>query len=129
MSELVSFEIAKLCLEKGMEQNPENYLYSSFYEWDGLRKIHSLVTAERYYSCDDGERVNMVFAPTISQVLDWFITKHHIAVNIDYVPYCWQYKVYDMTFNDRFAPFGYMFFESKKDASLSAIEKVLTKKI
>ena len=68
--EIVSFEIAKKLKEKGFPQRPDYFNYSSYYDWDGLRKIHSLSNASVWFD-PNISRDNIYFAPTISQVLKW----------------------------------------------------------
>lgn len=71
MEDFVTFEIAKKLKEKGFPQRPDYFNYSSYYDWDGLRKIHSLTNAGVWFD-PNINRNNIYFAPTISQVLKWF---------------------------------------------------------
>lgn len=68
MEDFVTFEIAKKLKEKGFPQRPDCFNYSSYYDWDGLRKIHSLTNASVWFDTNIS-RDNIYFAPTISQVL------------------------------------------------------------
>ena len=70
MEDFVPFEIAKKLKEKGFPQRPDYFNYSSYYDWDGLRKIHSLSNASVWFD-PNISRDNIYFAPTISQVLKW----------------------------------------------------------
>ena len=74
MEEFVPFEIAKKLKEKGFPQRPDYFNYSSYYDWDGLRKIHSLSNASVWFD-PNISRANIYFAPTISQVLKWLREK------------------------------------------------------
>lgn len=77
--EVVSFELAKKLKEKGFPQRPDNFNYSSYYEWDGLRKIHSLCSSIVWFDPNIC-RYNLYFAPTISQVLKWLREEKVISV-------------------------------------------------
>ena len=79
MEDFVSFEIAKKLKEKGFPQRPDYFNYSSYYDWDGLRKIHSLCNASVWFD-PNISRDNIYFAPTISQVLKWLRKKKNIFV-------------------------------------------------
>ena len=68
--EICEFEIAKKLKEKGFPQRSDYFNYSSYYDWDGLRKIHSLSNASVWFD-PNISRDNIYFAPTISQVLKW----------------------------------------------------------
>lgn len=70
MEDFVPFEIAKKLKEKGFPQRPDYFNYSSYYDWDGLRKIHSLCNASVWFDANIN-RDNIYFAPIISQVLKW----------------------------------------------------------
>ena len=125
--EFVTFEIAKKLKEKGFPQTPDyyNYVnYSSYYEWCGLRKTHSLSNASVWFDTNIN-RDNLYFAPTISQVLNWLREEKKIAVNVEFIPYVWQYKIIDMSFNDRFTPCGVTIFDSYEQAALAGITYVV----
>lgn len=93
--EIVSFKIAKKLKEKGFPQRPDYFNYSSYYDWDGLRKIHSLSNASVWFD-PNISRDNIYFAPTISQVLKWLREKKKIYVMIDRsfsVKNSWHYVI------------------------------------
>lgn len=77
--EIVSFELAKKLKEKGFPQRPDYFNYSSYYDWDGLRKIHSLSNASVWFD-PNISRDNIYFAPTISQVLKWLREEKKIHI-------------------------------------------------
>ena len=68
--DFVTSKIAYKLKEKGFPQRPDYFNYSSYYEWDGLRKIHSLSNANVWFD-PNINRENIYFAATISQVLKW----------------------------------------------------------
>ena len=79
MEDFTTFELAKKLKEKGFPQSPDFFNYSSYYDWDGLRKIHSLSNASVWFD-PNISKDNIYFAPTISQVLKWLREekKYHI---------------------------------------------------
>lgn len=64
-------------------------------------------------------------APTIEQVLDWLRKEKYIAINIEYTPRVFQYKIIDMSFDERFNPYGMTFYAAYEDAALDGIEYVV----
>ena len=82
MEDLVTLEIAKKLKEKGFPQSPDYFNYSSYYDWDGLRKIHSLSNASVWFD-PNISRDNLYFAPTISQVLKWL--RNEKKLHIEFV--------------------------------------------
>lgn len=82
MSEFVTFEISKKLKEKGFPQSPDYFNHSSYYDWDGLRKIHSLSNASVWFDSNIS-RDNIYFAPTISQVLKWLREEKKKFVKIE----------------------------------------------
>lgn len=91
--EFVSCELSKKLKEKGYPQRPDYFNYSSYYEWDGLRKIHSLCNASVWFD-PNISRDNIYFAPTISQVLTWFRKDFGInlyAIKNSSGKYLWQH--------------------------------------
>lgn len=83
MEDFVTFELAKKLKEKGFPQSPDYFNYSSYYDWDGLRKIHSLSNASVWFD-PNISRDNIYFAPTISQVLKWLRKEKDYHVSIYY---------------------------------------------
>ena len=81
MEDFVPFEIAKKLKEKGYPQRPDYFNYSSYYDWDGLRKIHSLSNASVWFD-PNIKRDNIYFAPTISQVLKWLREEKKIYLEL-----------------------------------------------
>ena len=81
MKDFVTFELAKKLKEKGYPQRPDYFNYSSYYDWDGLRKIHSLSNASVWFD-PNISRENIYFAPTISQVLKWLREEKNIVFGI-----------------------------------------------
>ena len=79
MEDFITFEIAKKLKEKGFPQSPDCFNYSSYYDWDGLRKIHSLSNASVWFD-PNISRDNIYFAPTISQVLKWLREKKNYHI-------------------------------------------------
>lgn len=65
------------------------------------------------------------YIPTISQALKWLREEKKIAINIEFIPYTWQYKVIDMSFKRRFEPFGITLFSDYEEAAIAGIEYVL----
>ena len=65
------------------------------------------------------------YKPTISSVLKWLRDEKNIAVNVEFIPYVWQYKIIDMSFNDRFTPCGVTIFNSYEEAALTGITYVV----
>lgn len=91
--DFVTFEMAKRLKEKGFPQRPDYFNYSSYYAWDGLRKIHSLSNASVWFD-PNIDRENIYFAPTISQVLKWLREEKGISVEPCATPYnCWYYMI------------------------------------
>jgi hypothetical protein len=64
-------------------------------------------------------------APTISQVLEWLREEKKIAINIEFIPYVWQYKILDMSFESSFEPCGLTLFSNYEEAALAGIEYTL----
>lgn len=79
MEDFVTFETAKKLKEKGFPQRPDYFNYSSYYDWDGLRKIHSLSNASVWFD-PNINRENIYFAPTISQALKWLRKEKKIHI-------------------------------------------------
>ena len=82
--EICNYKIAKKLKEKGFPQSPDYYNYSSYYDWDGLRKIHSLCNASVWFD-PNISRDNIYFAPTISQVLKWLRNEKDIFLELEHI--------------------------------------------
>ena len=80
MEDFVNFKISQKLKEKGFPQSPDYFNYSSYYDWDGLRKIHSLSNASVWFD-PNISKDNIYFAPIISQVLNWLRKEKHIHIN------------------------------------------------
>lgn len=65
------------------------------------------------------------YIPTIPQVLKWLREEKNIAINIEFIPYTWQYKIIDMSFERRFEPCGITLFLDYKEAVIAGIEYVI----
>lgn len=125
MEDFVSFEIAKKLKEKGFPQRPDYFNYSSYYDWDGLRKIHSLCNASVWFD-PNISRDNIYFAPTIPQVLKWLRNEKKIHICIDFngdIPPKWYYQIAIYGSTDIAADgYGYNDYET---AVLAGIEYVI----
>ena len=123
--EFVSFEIANKLKEKGFPQTPDYYYvnYSSYYEWDGLRKIHPLSNSSVWFD-PNISRDNLYFAPIISQVLEWLRKEKKIYVSVEVEREDWfEYKIVQTIKNTRCT--GNHVYETYDDAMLAGIEYVL----
>lgn len=119
----VNFSIAKKLKEKGFPQSPDYFNYSSYYDWDGLRKIHSLSNASVWFD-PNISRDNIYFAPIISQVLEWLRVEKGIYVTVDVEREDWfEYKIVQLIKNTRCT--GNHVYETYNDAILAGIEYVL----
>jgi hypothetical protein len=126
--EFVSYELSKKLKEKGFSQRPDYFNYSSYYEWDGLRKIHSLSNASVWFD-PNISRDNIYFAPTISQVLKWLRGKY--SIHISTKPYCcedglmWVYEARKFNPNIIFVVATKAGFIKEEQAALAGIEYCL----
>lgn len=93
MCEFVNFSIAKKLKEKGFPQEPKNRC--QYYEWDGLRKIHTLCTEMVWYESEN--KKYLYSAPTISQVLKWLREEKKMFIQISLFEYCYDYCILDTT--------------------------------
>lgn len=126
--EFVSFEIATKLKEKGYPQSPDYFNYSSYYDWDGLRKIHSLCNASVWFDSNIS-RDNIYFAPTISQVLKWLREQHSIHVSTKPYP-CedgamWLYEIRKFNKYISIVEANKTGFTREEHAALAGIEHVL----
>lgn len=131
MEDFVTFELAKKLKEKGYPQRPDYFNYSSYYDWDGLRKIHSLSNASVWFD-PNISRENIYFAPTISQVLKWLREEKNIVFGIspmqemdcDYLGWCVTiYKVddngYGLSWQEE------LYYDTYESAAIAGIEYAL----
>lgn len=65
------------------------------------------------------------YIPTIPQALKWLREEKKIAINVEFIPHVWQYKIFDMSFEERFEPCGKTFYEKYEEAALAGLEYVL----
>lgn len=123
----VNFSIAKKLKEKGFPQSPDYFNYSSYYDWDGLRKIHSLSNASVWFD-PNISRDNIYFAPTVSQVLEWLRKERGYNVNMRiYSPDRWYWTIQDREGNPcrSHLTLSDDLFETYEDAALAGIEYTL----
>ena len=93
MEDFVNFKISQKLKEKGFPQSPDYFNYSSYYDWDGLRKIHSLSNESVWFD-PNISRDNIYFAPTISQVLKWLRKEKKIHICVDFgEDMNWYYQI------------------------------------
>lgn len=140
--DFVTFKIAHKLKEKGFPQRPDYFNYSSYYYWDGLRKIHSLSNASVWFD-PNINRENIYFAPTISQVLKWLRKEKKIHIEpciladvdtdadgkiITYYTY-WSFSIISIESGDMiYFEYEHMDdrrFDSFEEAALVGIEYVL----
>lgn len=138
--EFVTFEIAKKLKEKGFDR-PCIYAYCEKGGWNSYTQKHEPITyilrtdgnpSGSYYT---GKNWNKEYkpnknkircsTPTISQVLKWLREDKKIAINIEFIPYVWQYKILDMSFENRFEPCGLTLFSDYEEAAIAGIEYTL----
>ena len=131
MEDFVSFEIAKKLKDKGFPQRPDYFNYSSYYDWDGLRKIHYLSNASVWFD-PNISRDNLYFAPTISQVLKWLREEKLILIGLSPMQEydCneiieWCSSIYKADKHGGFSWQEEFYYQSYEEASLAGIEYVL----
>jgi hypothetical protein len=128
--DFVTFELAKKLKEKGFPQRPDYCNYSSYYEWDGLRKIHSLSNASVWFDTNLS-RDNIYFAATISQVLKWLRDKNAIHIEIKIWDRGWYSNVWVYEFYEEEKEYSIKFihqsddYESYEYAALAGIKYIL----
>jgi hypothetical protein len=128
MEDFIPKELAVKLKEKGFPQRPNYFNYGSYYNWDGLRKTHSLSNASVWFD-PIISRDNIYFAPTISQVLKWLREEKGMYIQITLFEYCYDYCILDtkMVYYDNEhkvlhqGPTGY----SYDEAALAGIEYCL----
>ena len=121
--DFVIFDIAKKLKEKGFPQRPDYFNYSSYYDWDGLRKIHSLSNASVWFD-PNIDRENIYFAPTISQVLKWLREekKMHIIIPASFDrDYWWEVR----DFNRNLSEYSTSELVTYEEAAIDGIKYVL----
>lgn len=91
MEDFVTFDLAKKLKEKGFPQRPDYFNYSSYYEWDGLRKIHSLSNASEWFDPNISRNNIYCAPPTISQVLKWL--REDKKIHFEFVAAAYGYNV------------------------------------
>lgn len=129
--DFVDFEISKKLKEKGFTCQYPMAMYNELGNFHALYTsadhnpdIKSVFGNREYYDYDDFDDKDCV-CPTISQVLKWLREKKKIAINIEFIPYTWQYKVIDMSFERRFEQFGITLFSDYEEAAIAGIEYCL----
>lgn len=118
--DLVTYKIGKKLQEKG---------YPHGYNRFGYRPIYSDECTIRYLwdtgAYDEEYYGENIPCPTISEVLKWLREEKKIAINIEFIPHVWQYKIFDMSFEGRFEPCGKTFYDEYEEAALAGITYVL----
>lgn len=125
--EFIPFELAKKLKEKGFPQSPDYFNYSSYYDWDGLRKIHSLSNASVWFDSNIS-RDNIYFAPTISQVLKWLRVEKSIIClpHIEPIEEKWFFYVVKLPQASDFPEYlSSVIYNTYEEAALAGIEWVL----
>lgn len=121
MEDFVSFEIAKKLKEKGFPQSPDYFNYSSYYDWDGLRKIHSLSNASVWFD-PNISRDNIYFAPTIEQVMKW-LRHNEVFIDVRFNRFYKRFKVYVYGMSENSCDMHEdNFFNTYEDAAIAGIE-------
>lgn len=121
--DFVTYEIGKKLKEKGFNQPCLAHYTNGKFEYN-IEYCDAAILQDLYQNW--GNNVGcFVDAPTISQVLKWLREEKKIAINVEFIPHVWQYKIFDMSFEDRFEPCGKTFYEEYEEAALAGIEYVL----
>lgn len=138
MEDFVNFKISQKLKEKGFPQSPDYFNYSSYYDWDGLRKIHSLSNASVWFD-PNISKDNIYFAPIIYQVLNWLRKEKHIHINTSVYKdesedadgriieeWCfWNWDIQNCNSGDILQDGDDIEYESYEQASLAGIEYVI----
>lgn len=120
MENFVTYEVGKKLKEKGYSHDYNAFGYRCIYSDECTIKFISDIGAyERGYY---GEHIP---CPSISEVLKWIRKEKKIAVNVEFIPYTWQYKLVDISFEKRFEPCGVTLFSDYEEAALAGIEYCL----
>lgn len=143
--DFVTSKIAHKLKEKGFPQRPDYFNYSSYYAWDGLRKIYSLSNASVWFD-PNINRENIYFAPTISQVLKWMREEKKIHIEPCILADCdtdadskiitqytyWSFSIISIETGDMlYCEYKHMNdrrFNSFEEAALAGIKNVLINK-
>lgn len=111
--EFVTFEIAVKLKEKGFD-------YPCFGHY-----VNSQLYVAHYHNAFHSDNKESIDAPTISQVLKWLREEKKIAINVEFIPFTWQCKIIDMSYNNRFDHCGMTIFNTYEQAALAGIEYVI----
>ena len=128
--DFVTYELAVKLKEKGFDEPCFGWYYPS--EVCGFDYKTTVVFNNGEYRGSNYKDMlvshkdeKYIDAPTISQVLKWLREEKKIAINIEYIPYVWQYKIFDISFEDRFNPYGLTLYSNYEEAALDGIKYVL----
>lgn len=117
---VVNFEVAKKLKEKGFKQGFNIFGYKLIFSDENTIKYISDIGA--YEKEDFGINIP---CPAITQVLKCLREEKKIAVNVEFIPFVWQYKIIDMSVERRFEDCGKSFYTTYEEAALAGIEYVL----
>lgn len=123
--EFVTFELANKLKKKEFKEE----CLCHYIGEDLVYNIESPIANNQLWFChnkyDNIWHRDNVDAPTISQVLKWLRDKKKIALNIEFIPHVWQYKILDMSFENNFEPCGKTFYMTYEEAAIAGVEYVL----
>lgn len=129
--QFLDFGLAKRLKEKGFPQSPDCFNYSSYYDWDGLRKIHPLSNASVWFD-PNISKDNLYFAPTISQVLKWLRNEKFILIGLSPMQEYdgdemieWCSTIYKADKQGGMSWIEEFYYESYEQAALAGIEYIL----
>lgn len=118
--DFVTYEIGKKLQEKGYPHGYNRFGYRPIYSDEcTIRYLSDIGAYEKEYY---GEHIP---CPTIDEVLKWLREEKKIAINVEFIPHVWQYKISDMSFEGRFKPCGKTFYVKYEEAALAGIEYCL----
>lgn len=80
---VISIEVARLAKAKGFPQVPLENGHSSYYVWDGLRRVHSWCKFEVFYS-EEFRFEDLFAAPTQSLLLRWLREEKNVYIFVEY---------------------------------------------
>jgi hypothetical protein len=120
MDDYVPLKIAKKLKEKGFKQDYNIFGYKLIFSNENTIKYISDIGAyeKEYFGIN-------IPCPAISEVLKWLREEKKIAINVEFIPHVWQYKILDMSFENKFEPCGKTFYAKYEEATLAGIEYVL----